>query len=210
MAEHDNEFGTILLLGLGGFLLYEWYTGGLASLFSAATSTPTPTNTSSSTTYSGPPPEGTVVTNASDIAAQAAAGFAYILPSQTITNLTSLTPNGYSSFTTQDYGVIFLRNNIYSAVSSYINNTIDRLTSSYAAAGQSVPPQDIANVTNSFTLGLVQQVMSSNGLSGINRTVFGQSGGYGVGKIVNVNPYATPRNYQAILNGWESIPKVVN
>jgi hypothetical protein len=215
MAE-KSELTNILLIGGVGFLAYEWLTGGLSSFFSSFTTpvTNTTTNTNSTQVMSSGgstaqvDPIGTVESTAAGIAAQANANLAYIIPSPSIGNLIALTPSGYVSFQTSDTGLVYLRDDVATAVQTSISNTLTRATAAYASQGLSVPVQDIQALAT-IPLGQIQNIIGSAGLSG----VFPITGGYGVGgfgKIAHYNPYSTPTNYQAQVTGWELVSKDSN
>jgi len=110
---------------------------------------------------------------------------------------------------TSDYGTIFARNNVYSAVQEVVQGRVSKMVAAYQAQGTSVPVGDLQNA-GIVTLDTVKTVMSTQGLAGIG-TVFPINGGYGFGKIISVNPYSTPMNYQAQTTGWEmAVKKNVN
>ena len=213
----SNQILPIIGIGVGGWLLYEWLTN--PSFFSGSTATATPiTNASSGNVYgnttnstsgggsggstnssSTVPPIGTVVSNANDIAAQAQAGLAYIIPSPSISNVSSLTPNGYSFVSTSDAGNIFLRDDVYNSLQSSIQGRVARVQAQYQATGVQAPVSAIQSA-GVVTLSQIQVLMSTQGLSG-----FGDGGGMGV--IRTMNPYAVPVNYQANTTGWELASK---
>lgn len=167
--QNPNNGGMIAMLAVVGIGVYGWMNGWFTTQTVVATPTPAPTPTNNPimnpatqivNAPSTPPPLGTVVGNANDIAAQAAAGLAYILPVQTIGNLTSLTPNGYSPITTSDYGTIFLRNNVYSVANTDLQNRINRAQASGASATS-------VQASTQLALNQIQQDMANNGIAGL-------------------------------------------
>jgi len=214
-----NQLVTFGLLGVGGYLLYRVMQGESINPFvSTGTSN---TNTTATGTYgsggspvANVPALGTVVSTPSDMAAQAQAHLAYIIPDQTITSLQSLTPTGYNPIVTPDVGTIFLRTDVYSGVEQVVSSRINKITSQYAAAGMSAPVASIQNA-GIVTMDTIKTVMSTQGLSGLNnnrygmgiRGVFPITGGYGfgggMGAIVTANPYAKPPSNQVQTTGWE-------
>lgn len=183
--QNPNSTGMIVMLGAVAVAAYGYMAGWFTTATAATTVLPpsTPTTGTSATnpinagtqlvnTPSTPPPLGTVVSDANGIAAQAAAGYAYILPAQSLTNIMSLTPNGYSNINTTDYGSVFVRNNVFSAVNADLQNRMQRAINSGASA---------TSVQNSSNLTLAQIVtsMSTNGLTGL----------YGMAGLGYYNPY---------------------
>lgn len=170
-----GALGPIILLGGAGIALYLAYQnnwGGIDTMFNFGTPTPAPAPASGTGTNNpitnpnttlinapvAPPPLGTVATSGNQVTAQATAGYAYILPGPGID--TSTAPNGYSTLTTTDYGPVFLRNNVYSAVDTVIQNRIQRAISQGAAATS-------VQAAGNETLQNIQTVMSTNGLAGL-------------------------------------------
>lgn len=148
MRQKENPKGgsMLLLLGAAGVALYGYFNGWFSSLTTAVMASPAPTPTTGTVNPvtnpatqivnapSTPPPIGTVVTNANDLAAQAAASYMYILPAQSIGNLLSLVPNGYTPIVTADYGTVYLRNDVFGVVSTDLQNRIARAVNAGAAA----------------------------------------------------------------------------
>jgi hypothetical protein len=173
--QNPHSAMPILLLAGAGIAAYLAYSNGWFSSPTLAVAAPNPTPAGATTNPvtnpatqivnapSAPPPLGTVVGNANDIAAQAAAGLAYILPAQSLQNLSSLTPNGYSPITTSDFGLVFLRNNVYQVATTDLNNRIQR------AIDQGAAETSVQNATK-LSLTNIQQDMSSNGITGLGFT----------------------------------------
>lgn len=168
--EENPKAGGFIFLGLAAIAGYWAYTKGWFSTPVAVTTSTQPASTSTTNPVNNgaaivnaptaPPPLGTVVSTAADLAAQVAAAYPYILPAQTIPSLRSLTPNGYSAIITGDYGTIFLRNDVYAVSAASLENRIKRAIDAGADA-TSVQASTLLNLAE------IQNQMSINSLSGL-------------------------------------------
>ena len=176
----NPDHGSTMLLVVGGAaaVAYYGYTQGWFNTAGAFTTNLSPTGTNSAmptnpitaattqvvNTPVPAPPLGTPVNDANSLAAQLKANYAYIIPGAAIaSNIATLAPN-YAPILTSDNGLLLLRPDVASVVTSQINNRLVRaggatLTSLQAATGE--------------TLAMIQQAMSSANLSGLR----GLSGG---------------------------------
>jgi hypothetical protein len=173
----DHNSTMLLVVGGAAAVAFYGYTQGWFNTTAVTASAPAPTQnpampnnpiTSATTqvvnTPVPAPPLGTPVNDANSLAAQLKANYAYIIPGPSIaSNIAALAPN-YVPITTTDNGLLLLRPDVASIVTSQINNRLVRaggatLTSLQAATGE--------------TLAMIQQAMSSANLSGLR----GLSGG---------------------------------
>ena len=178
----DSSTGTILLLGGLGVAVWGYFQGWFSSLGfapAAAATTPGTTTTTTTTSTAANPPAataaapklGTVLTSAAQLAAQVAAGDAYILPGPT---LISQPPTGYSlasdsnnaevgyPATNTAPGTFYVRNDVAAALVGVLN------------AAQVATHTGPGNVTTATlyqfpiqSLTQLQQIMTAAGLSGL-------------------------------------------
>lgn len=143
MAKDTN---MILLLGAAGVGGYLWYTGKLASFglpgpSSTPATPPAPPLTTaqqanailaaqqaagsgSGTNAPAVPALGTTVKSAADVAAQAAAKDAYILPdAATFTTFAQTPLNGYQAFSLTDYPNVLLRQDVWATANTQVGST---------------------------------------------------------------------------------------
>ena len=127
---------TILLLAAAGVGVYGYMQGWFKNLFSTPAATPPPAPTP-------PPALGATVSNAAQVAMQAAAKDPYILPDgPTFAAVVATPPAGYTPFSLTDKGNIFLRNDVYAVANASVNTngaplSLSALQSLMTAGGMS-------------------------------------------------------------------------
>lgn len=150
----------VILAGAAYFAYEYWLAPQAAASTVVAAAAPAATGTPTSNPAPSAvvtPPLGSTVSGAANVALQAAANYPYIVPDAQTFSSTSV-PSGYNVFDTSDMGNVYLRNNIYQAV-----------TASTASAATAT-----SNATqNSVTLAQIEAIMTAGGLSGVLRGLHG-------------------------------------
>jgi len=174
----ESSTGTILLLGGLGVAVWGYFQGWFSSLgFTPAAAKPV-TGTPAASTAATPPAAtaaapklGTILTSAAQLAAQVAAGDAYILPGP---SLISSPPTGYTLATDSNNAEVGFAAGNTAPGSFYLRDDVAAALVATINAGQLATQTGPGNVTTATlyqfpiqSLTQLQQVMTGAGLHGL-------------------------------------------